>query len=82
MVPNLTLKPIYNYFVNSGIYALSPETIKMIPKNEYFDLPDIYKILKDKKRKCNMLEIDDYWQDIGAPEIYNKIKNTFDNYNI
>lgn len=75
-------KPIYNYFVNSGIYALSPETIKMIPKNKYFDLPDIYKILKDKKRQCNMLEIDDYWQDIGVPEIYNKIKNTFDYYNI
>jgi glucose-1-phosphate thymidylyltransferase len=35
-------KPIHSFFVNAGIYLLEPECIKMIPKNEYYDMTSLF----------------------------------------
>lgn len=34
-------KPIHKSFVNAGIYVLSPEVLKNIPQNEFYDMPDL-----------------------------------------
>ncbi|MDP9592422.1 UNVERIFIED_ORG: dTDP-glucose pyrophosphorylase [Shinella zoogloeoides] len=56
-------KPIYDFFVNSGIYVVSPEAISLIPKDDFFDMPALFEKLSDEKRVA--FPIHEYWLDIG-----------------
>lgn len=56
-------KPVYDFFVNAGIYVISPEAINMIPKNEYFDMPALFEKLPNERRVA--FPIHEYWLDIG-----------------
>ena len=67
-------KPKFNHMINAGVYALNPQVLKFIPKNTYFDITELVEILNKNNKTCNIFEIDDYWQDIGIPEVYNKLK--------
>ena len=58
-------KPQQSFFVNAGIYVLDPEVIKMIPKNEFFDMPQLFELLIEKKAKVSAFPIREYWIDIG-----------------
>ena len=66
-------KPLKEFFINTGIYVLNPEVLQFIPKEEFFDLPDLFKILMDKNKNIKCFEITDYWIDIGTPLDYAKI---------
>ena len=65
-------KPIYNFNVSMGIYAFDKKAIDYIPKDEYFDFPDLIKILKKNDKKILCYEHKGYWLDIGRPEDYEK----------
>ena len=71
-------KPNYKYNVNAGIYAFKKEVLKYIPKDTFFDLPEIFKILSNNNKICKIFEIDDFWYDVGMPDIYKKINRNFD----
>lgn len=73
-------KPNYKYNVNSGIYAFNKKILKYVPKDTFFDLPEIFKTLLKNNIMCKIFEIDDFWYDVGMPEIYKKINRNFDYY--
>ncbi len=58
-------KPIEQYFINAGIYVLEPDAIDYIPKNEYFDMTQLFSQLLEFKQTINSYPIDGYWLDIG-----------------
>jgi len=58
-------KPIKQFFVNAGIYVLSPESLDHIPANKFFDMPSLFKILKQKNSRAAVFPIHEYWVDIG-----------------
>lgn len=58
-------KPTERYFVNAGIYVLNPEALKLIPKNEYFDMPSLFEKLIKQNQKTSVFPIREYWLDIG-----------------
>ena len=64
-VTELTEKPIYRSFINTGIYVLSKEAIELIKKKKIHDFPDLVKIGKNKKKQINAFIFSDYWIDIG-----------------
>jgi len=68
-------KPKYDFFINTGIYVLDSECLNYIPKNEYFDLPTLFKILGKNNESVKSYEISEYWIDIGHKEDYIKINN-------
>ncbi|MBE0514845.1 nucleotidyltransferase family protein [Sulfurimonas sp.] len=70
-------KPIKEFFINTGIYVLNPEVLNFVPKDEFFDLPSLFDILKDKNKTTKGFEITDYWIDMGKKEDYVKINNDF-----
>ncbi|MBW6488459.1 nucleotidyltransferase family protein [Sulfurimonas sp.] len=70
-------KPIKGFFINTGIYVLNPEVLNFVPKDEFFDLPSLFDILKDKNKTTKGFEITDYWIDMGKKEDYVKINNDF-----
>ena len=76
---DLKEKPKYDFFINTGIYVLNPEVLKHVPKNEFFDLPSLFKLLNEEGYVSKSYEISDYWIDMGHPDDYDKIVNKMRN---
>lgn len=70
-------KPVYQFFVSSGIYILSAEVLKYIPKDEYYDMPTLFEKLIEKKEKSISFPIHEYWLDIGRIEEFEKANREF-----
>lgn len=69
-------KPEFNFFINSGVYVLNKEILKLIPSNKFFNMDSlILRCLKNKLTvKVYNLE-DSEWMDIGEWDKYNSIIN-------
>ena len=66
-------KPEYNFLVNTGMYILNPDILQFIPKNKSFDMTDLIKYLKEKKKKIGVYPVSEKsWIDIGQWEEYRK----------
>ena len=63
-------KPDISFCVNAGIYVITPSALDVIPKGEFFDMPDAIQKLIDQGRKVEVYQIDEYWRDIGRMEDY------------
>lgn len=71
-------KPITRNYINAGIYVISPDLIKYLPKNKRIDMPDFFKILVKKKKRIFVYPIHENWFDIGNKEklkLINEKKN-------
>jgi len=70
-------KPTYKYFVNAGIYLLSPEVLKYIPKDTFFDMPTLFDTLIKEQKNILSFPIHEYWLDIGRMEELQKAQNEY-----
>lgn len=76
-------KPELEFFISAGFYIFNKKILDFIPKNEYFDIPNLVKILLKKKKKINSYLIDGLWLDIGRPDDYQKAIEIYsDNKNL
>lgn len=64
-IKSIVEKPIEKFFVNAGIYVLSPHVFNYIPKNEFFDMPTLFNILIENQKSVMSFPIHEYWLDIG-----------------
>ena len=71
-------KPLQKFFVNAGIYMLSPESLKHIPKNQFYDMPTFFEKLIAENEKIISFPLREYWLDIGRMEEYEKANEDFD----
>ncbi len=66
-------KPKFDFFVNVGLYVLNPNLIKLIPKNKSYDMTDLIKTARSKKKQIGVYPIDDEsWIDVGQWSEYRK----------
>ena len=72
LVTNFSEKPIYQSNINTGIYALKPSILKMIPKNQKISMVDFLRNIIKKKRKVYALSTKESWVDIGSINQYSK----------
>lgn len=70
-------KPVYTSLVNAGIYAISPEVIDRIPKDSYFDMDQLFRIMLSNDEPLSIFPIREYWIDIGTVEDFNQAKLDF-----
>ena len=70
-------KPVQRFFVNAGIYVLEPETLSLISKNEYFDMPTLFEKLVANKRETAVFPIREYWLDIGRMDDFQRAEIEF-----
>ena len=69
-------KPEFDFLVNTGMYILSQDILKFIPKNRYFNMTDLIKCLKREKRKIGVYPISETsWIDVGKWEEFRKAVN-------
>jgi dTDP-glucose pyrophosphorylase len=63
-------KPIQKFFINAGIYALSPEALAHIPRDTCFDMPTLFDRLNASDALTIAFPLREYWLDIGRVEDY------------
>lgn len=70
-------KPEYDFLINTGMYIVNPDILQFIPKNKLFNMTDLIKCLKEKKKKIGVYPISEKsWIDIGQWEEYRNAINS------
>ncbi|WMN59384.1 nucleotidyltransferase family protein [Pseudoalteromonas xiamenensis] len=64
-VTSIVEKPIEKYFVNAGIYVISPDVINRLIQGQPIDMPDLINNCLKKDEKVTLFPIHEYWLDIG-----------------
>lgn len=70
-------KPTQRFFVNAGIYVLSPDAVENIPHNQYFDMPSLFDHLVKNQQQTIAFPIREYWLDIGRMSDFERANMEF-----
>lgn len=68
LIKSLREKPRYTYFINAGYYVLEVSTLRHIPRDEFFDLPSLFEILRQRDGRTRIYPTTGDWIDVGRPE--------------
>jgi NDP-sugar pyrophosphorylase family protein len=71
-------KPTHKFFVSAGIYMLSPEALKLIPQNQFYDMPTLFEKIISEKQNAISFPLREYWLDIGRMEEFEKANEEYD----
>lgn len=73
IVTDIIEKPEYTMTINTGVYVLNREALKFIPKDKYFDMTDLIRVLIDSKKKVATYPVNENdYIDIGQWDEYKK----------
>ena len=61
-------KPVLSHSINAGIYVLEPELLSLVPKQQFFDLPDLVSLVLGKNQRAAAFPLYEDWLDVGHPE--------------
>ena len=70
-------KPEQSFFVNAGIYVLSPEAVKRVNKEEFFDMPELFNEVIASGQKTTVYPIREYWLDIGRLDDFERAQTEY-----
>ncbi|HZG87403.1 nucleotidyltransferase family protein [Paenibacillus sp.] len=73
-------KPVHQYFINAGIYVLAPSALEMIPRNQFYDMPDLFKALIGQNKTTSVFPIREYWMDIGRMSDFERANMEYTHY--
>lgn len=66
-------KPHYDFLINTGLYILNPDVLKLIPENKFYHITHLIEDAKNQGRKVGVFPIDDdAWVDVGQWTEYQK----------
>jgi len=66
-------KPKYDFLINTGLYVLNPEILKLIPKNQFYHITHLIEEAKSSGKRVGVFPIDDdAWIDVGQWAEYKK----------
>lgn len=71
-ITSMVEKPIQRFFVNAGIYVVSPRVINSVPKNHRIDMPTLLEQHMNERNNILMFPIYEYWLDIGRMDDFNR----------
>lgn len=76
-IESIREKPSYSFFVNAGIYALNPEAVACVDKEEFFDMPQLFELLISEGKKTTVFPIHEYWLDIGRMDDFQRAQEEY-----
>lgn len=65
-------KPIHRFFVNAGIYVLSPAALDYVPKDSCYDMTKLFEDIVADGRETAVFPLREYWLDIGRMDDYER----------
>ena len=69
-IVGLDEKPSHYHQINAGIYVLSPDALKYIPKAGEFTMPELIRMLIEEQHKVTTFPLLEFWLDIGQHKDY------------
>ena len=71
-------KPEYDYLVNTGLYVINRNILKLIPEDTYYDMNSLIDEAMKKGMKIGVFPVSDAsWMDVGQWNEYSKTLHTF-----
>jgi len=70
-------KPVHRFFVNAGIYVLTPEVIELIPSQTRFDMTELLDNCLNNSHEAVVFPIREYWMDIGRIDDLERAKKEY-----
>lgn len=74
-IRSMVEKPVQRFFINAGIYLLSPELVKSVERGVRIDMPTLLEQQIAKGKDVNMFPVHEYWLDIGRMEDFHKAQS-------
>jgi len=71
-ISHIDEKPIQRFFVNAGIYALSPEALEHVPGGVFFDMPTLFERMVARGFQVSAYPVREYWLDVGRLEEFER----------
>lgn len=71
-ITSMIEKPVQRFFVNAGIYVVSPRVIHSVPENHHIDMPRLLEQHMKERENILMFPIHEYWLDIGRMDDFNR----------
>lgn len=71
-ITSMVEKPVQRFFVNAGIYVVSPQVVNSVPKNQHIDMPTLLEQHMHERDQVLMFPIHEYWLDIGQMDDFNR----------
>lgn len=68
-IVSINEKPEIRHNVNAGVYLIGPEVLRLLPRNEYMDMPQLIHKAVECSHAVNAFPIHEYWLDIGQIEM-------------
>ncbi len=69
-VSKIIEKPLHRYFVNAGIYVVSPQVVSHTQPPRRLDMPNLIEEMIARAYRVSMFPIHEYWLDVGRPDDY------------
>lgn len=76
-ITHITEKPTSTVLVNAGLYILSPEAVRRIPPEKFFDMPELLNDGIKTGETVVPFYLHEYWIDIGKPEDFAKANDEY-----
>ncbi|MDH5326606.1 MAG: nucleotidyltransferase family protein [Gammaproteobacteria bacterium] len=76
-IVQLREKPVFYHNVNAGIYLLNPEVLQLIPRNTYFDMPQLFDHLISESYQAGSFPLREYWMDVGRMEDFHQAHSDY-----
>ena len=76
-ITSMVEKPVLNYFINAGIYVLSPELVKSVKAQTKVDMPTLLEQKIKQGNDVTVFPLHEYWLDIGRPPDYERANIEF-----
>jgi len=79
MLIEMREKPEYDFLVNTGLYLMEPSILKFIPKETYFDMTDLIRVVKLNGFKIGVYPVSEKsWIDVGQWSEFNSVIKDFE----
>lgn len=76
-ITSIEEKPSHRFYVSGGIYMLTPESLELIPNDQFFDMPSLFEAMIAKGANALSFPIREYWLDIGRMSDYEKANSEY-----
>lgn len=70
-------KPIQSFFVNAGIYALSPRALDYIEPGHHCHITEVFARALGDNRNIAAYPITEYWRDVGTHEEFSQAQEDY-----
>lgn len=77
LIRSMVEKPKQKFFVNAGVYVLSPELVKSVSPGTKVDMPTLLEQSIQRGAEVASFPVHEYWLDIGRMEDFKRAQSEF-----